>query len=166
MFTYIKLKNYKSFRNVELNLCNKKGLPRNIVLLYGENGCGKSNLVNVFYTMSQFFRTMQFKDIIDNIISNKSEEIDNIDSLKKILKSNLCETKDIIKESKTINSTENMVIELGFNIKGLNGSYYIETNDFQIVHEKLDFVKIKNKDFVRACFTQKSVWRRKSHGVQ
>lgn len=145
MFTYIKLKNYKSFRNVELNLCNKKGIPRNIVLLYGENGCGKSNLVNVFYTLSQFFRTMQVKDIIDDIISNRTNEIEDIESFKEFLKSNLKETEAIIKESKTINSTENMEIELGFNINGLSGSYYIETNNSQIIHEKLNFVKTKNK---------------------
>ena len=41
MFEYIKLKNFKSFGNIEFNLSDRKGIPKNLILVYGENGIGK-----------------------------------------------------------------------------------------------------------------------------
>ena len=38
MFTNIKLKNFKSFKNVEINLQSKKGEYKPLVIIYGENG--------------------------------------------------------------------------------------------------------------------------------
>ena len=41
MFEYVKLKNYKSFGNVEFNLLDKNGVPKKLLLIYGKNGDGK-----------------------------------------------------------------------------------------------------------------------------
>ena len=49
MFEYIKLKNFKSFGNIEFNLSDRKGIPKNLILVYGENGIGKSNLASAFF---------------------------------------------------------------------------------------------------------------------
>ena len=43
MFTSIHLENYKTFSNLTVNLAQKNGDPKNLVLLYGENGAGKSH---------------------------------------------------------------------------------------------------------------------------
>ena len=43
MFEYIYLKNYKSFGEVRFDLTDKQGNPKKMVLIYGENGIGKSN---------------------------------------------------------------------------------------------------------------------------
>ena len=42
MFTYIKLKNYKSFDDITIDLSDKNGNPKKLVIIYGENAAGKT----------------------------------------------------------------------------------------------------------------------------
>ena len=63
MFEYIKLKNFKSFGDITFDLTDKNGNPKKLVLIYGENGIGKSNLASVFYMLSETLRTMDVRDI-------------------------------------------------------------------------------------------------------
>ena len=44
MFTYVRLKNFKSFGDVTFDLQDKHGKPKKLTIVYGENGIGKSNL--------------------------------------------------------------------------------------------------------------------------
>ena len=53
MFEYVKLKNYKSFGDVEFNLLDKNGIPKKLLLIYGKNGVGKSNLASSFFMLSE-----------------------------------------------------------------------------------------------------------------
>ena len=53
MFEYIKAKNFKSFGNIEFDLRDKKGDPKKLVLIFGENGIGKSNLASAFFLLSE-----------------------------------------------------------------------------------------------------------------
>ena len=53
MFEYIKLKNFKSFGDITFDLTDKNGNPKKLVLIYGENGIGKSNLASVYYMLSE-----------------------------------------------------------------------------------------------------------------
>lgn len=46
MFTCVKLKNFKSFNDITLDLTDKNNRPKSLVLIYGENGIGKSNLAS------------------------------------------------------------------------------------------------------------------------
>ena len=46
MFTYIKLKNFMSFKNVIFDFRNGSKGAKRFVSVYGENGSGKSNFVN------------------------------------------------------------------------------------------------------------------------
>ena len=52
MFTYVHLKNFKSFGNIYFNLLNKYNIPKKMSIVYGENGIGKSNLVSAFYFLT------------------------------------------------------------------------------------------------------------------
>ena len=45
MISYIKLKNFKSFSDVQLDLRGAHGIHKKVALIYGENGSGKSNLM-------------------------------------------------------------------------------------------------------------------------
>ena len=54
MFTYIKLKNYKSLIELEVDLTKKENVPKKLISIYGENGVGKSNFVDSFYTLKKF----------------------------------------------------------------------------------------------------------------
>ena len=70
MFEYIKLKNYKSFGDVEFNLLDKSKNPKKLILIYGENGIGKSNLASSFFMLSETLRTMDVRDIMQSILSD------------------------------------------------------------------------------------------------
>ena len=64
MFEYVKLKNYKSFGDIEFNLLNKNGTPKKLLLIYGKNGVGKSNLASAFFMLSETLRTVDVRDIM------------------------------------------------------------------------------------------------------
>ncbi|MEE1034544.1 MAG: hypothetical protein U0L06_08270, partial [Agathobacter sp.] len=64
MFEYIYLKNYKSFGVVRFDLTDKQGNPKKMLLIYGENGIGKSNLASAFFMLSETLRTMDVRDIM------------------------------------------------------------------------------------------------------
>lgn len=142
MFRYMKLKNYKSLVDVYVDFTTKKDEPKKLVLLYGENGAGKSNLMASFLTLSEFISTKSNKTLLDKVaedmLKEKKETIENIIEL--IERG----TPKIIHECKTVGSTDNMVLEFGFKINNKNGVYIIETDDENIVYEKLDFVYNKN----------------------
>ncbi len=143
MFRYIKLKNYKSLVDLEVDFTEKKDTPRKLVLIYGENGAGKSNLATSFFTLSEIIRTKSNKEFLDKITEDMTTELKEKIPLEKfinIIKGDFKETESIIKESKTIGSKDNMVLEFGFRINDKNGVYKIETDNEKIVYEKLDFV--------------------------
>ena len=142
MIRYIKLKNYRSFTNLDFNLTGKNGRPLKLAIIYGENGSGKSNIISVFETLYESFQTMQTKDIIMRLLeeNSRSEYINHLSSL------NLYnDVTNIIKENKTVGSDNNMIIEIGFYLNEKQGTYLLEFDSERIVHEKLEYTLTKNK---------------------
>ena len=75
MFTYVHLKNFKSFGNIYFNLLNKYNVPKKMSIVYGENGIGKSNLVSAFYFLTETLHTMDVRDIVQNILKSMLQGI-------------------------------------------------------------------------------------------
>jgi hypothetical protein len=154
MFTYLKLKNYKSLINFEVDLTKKENSPKKLISIYGENGIGKSNFVDSFYTLKRIVSTRTINEKI-RILTEKQKELQTDDfdkalyffgQLGSIIKNGFFSNSiDIINECKTIDSKDNMIIEVGFKIKSKTGIYCIETDDADIISEKLDFTLNKNK---------------------
>ena len=154
MFTYIKLKNYKSLIELDVDLTKKENTPKKLISIYGENGIGKSNFVDSFYTLKRIISTRTINEKI-RILSEKQKELQTDDfdkalhffgQLGNIIKNGFfSNSTDIINECKTIDSEDNMIIEVGFRIKSKSGVYCIETDDTDIISEKLDFTLNKNK---------------------
>ena len=154
MFTYIKLKNYKSLIELEVDLTKKENTPKKLISIYGENGVGKSNFVDSFYTLKRIISTRTINEKI-RILTEKQKELQTDDfdkalyffgQLGSIIKNGFFSNSiDIINECKTIDSKDNMIIEVGFKIKSKSGVYCIETDDTDIISEKLDFTLNKNK---------------------
>lgn len=171
MFTYIKFKNFKSLVDVELNLKNKNKINK-LNIIYGENGAGKSNVASAFYALTEFNETMSaFKFIksaieklnneedADDIFDNAKHDDEKIKRLIDRLKDGYRDTQDIIKNVKTIASKENMSLEYGFKINGFNGSYYIETDNESIVHEKLYYKLEKNRGCYFEIYPEKNIFK-------
>ena len=154
MFTYIKLKNYKSLIELEVDLTKKENTPKKLISIYGENGIGKSNFVDSFYTLKKMVSTRTINEKI-RILTEKQKELQTDDfnkalyffgQLGSIIKNGFFSNSiDIINECKTIDSKDNMIIEVGFKIKSKSGIYCIETDNTDIISEKLDFTLNKNK---------------------
>lgn len=142
MFTYIKVKNYKSLVDVEFNLIDKRNKkPKKLVLLYGENGSGKSNIAGVFFTLIELLRTMKVREVIQDFLEDPKYDNKFLEFVKK----NFNDIESIIKLNKTVGSTENMVLEFGFVIDNDYGNYIVEMNENKIVREVLNFKIEKNR---------------------
>lgn len=152
MIRYIKLNNYKSFVDFKADFMKAKDIPKKLVLIYGENGIGKSNLANAFYTLNETMRTMAANEFAKNLLDqfSQSEDFDKesnkvaINFANSIIKANYKDTKMIIDEYKTIDSTDNMILEYGFTMNEQDGVYRIEFDSEKIVSERLDFTLNKN----------------------
>lgn len=140
MFMNIHLQNYKSLINFEVKLTNNSNSIRKLALIYGENGSGKTNFISSFETLSKSINTkFSNKDTSTVDTSDTSNKFDNI--LLELFPS----TKSLIRQVKTIGSTDNMVLQYSFKLNGQKGTYTLETDNDSIVSEKLDFVINKNK---------------------
>jgi len=117
--------------------------PKKMILVYGENGVGKTNFASAFYTLTEFMRTKSVPQIREYLLKKANKKQDD-ELFQKFLQENYCDTEAIIRKCKTINSKDNMILEFGFKIKGYNGVYRIETDNSRIVSEKLDYVWNKN----------------------
>ena len=148
MIRYVKLVNYKSLVNLYVDFMKTKTKPKNLVLIYGENGIGKSNFANSFYTLNETMRTMSSIEMFKKIIE-KSEAKPNQykNFIEKHIKDRFKDVKMIINDCKTIDSNGNMIMEYGFICNKKNGIYHIEMNNEEIVSEKLEYVINKNQTY-------------------
>lgn len=151
MIRYIKFKNFRSLTDITFDFTEKNGIPKPLFILYGENGSGKSNFISGFELLLSTFRSFSLRRSINEIIDK--EEIDEKDI--KLLRGHINITQTI-HQNKTIDSEENMSIELGFLLKSKPGTYYIEFDNEQIVSEKLDFTITQNKGCYFSLSSQKS----------
>lgn len=148
MIRYVKLVNYKSLVNLYVDFMKTKTKPKNLVLIYGENGIGKSNFANSFYTLNETMRTMSSIEMFKKIIE-KSEAKPNQykNFIEKHIKDRFKDVKMIINDCKTIDANGNMLMEYGFICNKKNGIYHIEMNNEEIVSEKLEYVINKNQTY-------------------
>ena len=146
MFTYIKAKNFKSLKNIEFNLKKTKNITNDFIAIYGENGSGKTNLVELFKFLQQMtisrvldaawnMLPKEFLDFKDKMINNIPKEIKSIMELKLNLE-----------EYRTLKEKENTEIEYGFKIDNKEGFYYVNFNE-EIVEEKLYFFVNKQNGY-------------------
>ena len=140
MFEYIKLKNFKSFGDIYFNLLDRNNQPKKMVLIYGENGIGKSNLASAFFMLSETLRTMDVRDLLESLLADDSDHLNNSEEFKKYFRMRYKDIETLIKENKTVSSVDPMHIEFGFRINGKSGMYLLEMNDSQIIHERLEYI--------------------------
>lgn len=138
--------NFKSLVNLTVDLTKKKNEAKPLILIYGENGVGKSNFASAFLTLRESLQTISVRNAIQKFLDRK-EKMEDIpdDVFIRMVTNNIRDTESIINNCKTIGSTENMVLEFGFTINGKNGVYRLEYDAKNIVYERLDYVLNKNK---------------------
>lgn len=149
MFTNLKLKNYKSLVNVEMDLL-KSNEPKSIILLYGENGAGKSNIASAFVTLMDTLSTLSARNYIQKLIeNNRTADMDPEEKANFLdfISDNFKDTETIIRECKTLGSKGNMCLEYSFKLHNTVGTYSIEMDDQSVVAESLYYLIDKRRGF-------------------
>lgn len=130
MLTYIKVKNFKSLKSIELNLKKTKEKVNNFVAIYGENGSGKTNIVDVFSLLQELI----FAKSNDKITDSLTDVIEDngILSIEKILERLSLN----LNEYRTIGEEEATEIECGFKSEKGEGFYYIKFKE-EVLEERM-----------------------------
>ena len=134
---------FDTFRPLQVIVSDRYNKQKKMILIYGANGSGKSNLASAFFMLAESLRTMDMHSLLESLLSEDNESINKSDVRKKLSPSR--DIPALIKDSKMIDSEEPMLIEVGFRIDGHNGRYLIETDDSHLIHERLEYVLVKNK---------------------
>jgi len=142
MIREITLKNFKSFTDIHFNFLGKNKTPHKLVMIYGANGSGKTNFVELFQFLEFNCHSLSIQALLSDYLREQADEIDAF-KLKNLFHQNSMQS--IIQKNKTIGSKSNMVIEFSFLWCGKIGSYYMEFDDKQIVKERLEYTLAKNR---------------------
>lgn len=142
MLSYIKLKNFKSFKDTEFDFRNgSKGFKR-FISIYGENGSGKSNFVSAIDFLA--------KSIDSFILSANTEKLAEMYQEKDLpseimdMVINIFDFEKLRNDCLMIDSEEDTSIEYGFEKDGHDGYYTISfKNGFS--YEKLYYFTGKQR---------------------
>ena len=136
MFTYVKLNNYRSLNNVTFDLKETREKTKKLIAIYGENGCGKSNLIRSFYFLEQLMHSFDLEknEVEMTKLFEGRNENDIPLYIHDLIKKNTLS--HLFKNSRTIDCNENTRLEFGFVINNHEGNYIVEFND-KIVYERL-----------------------------
>ena len=147
MFTYIKAKNFKSLKDIEFNLNKTKTKTNQFISIYGENGSGKTNIVELFKFLQQSAMARAI-DIAMNKLPKEffkmqEEMADKIPTeIRQIFQLSLD-----LKEYRMLDEKEETEIEYGFKINNKEGFYYIKFNN-EIIEEKLYYIAGKQRAYL------------------
>lgn len=142
MFTYIKLKNFMSFKNVTFDLRNGSKGAKKFISVYGENGSGKSNFVS---SINLLRRSIDSFEMLVNTekIRELAQEKELPEGLMEMILSgtNILSLTD---NSRMVECDEETSIEYGFQI-GEHEGYYILSFAEKFVYEKLYYFTGKQR---------------------
>lgn len=147
MFTYVKAKNFKSLKGIEFNLNRTKTKTNQFISIYGENGSGKTNIVELFKLLQQSTMS-RATDIAMNKMPKEfwkiqEEMSDQLPTeIRQIFQLSLN-----LKEYRMIDEEEATEIEYGFKINNKEGFYYIKFDD-EIIEEKLYYTAGKQRAYL------------------
>lgn len=147
MFTYVKAKNFKSLKDIQFNLNKTKQKTNQLIAIYGENGSGKTNIVELFKLLQQLAmaRTtdVAMNKLPKEIWKIQEEVADQLPTeLTKIFQLSLN-----LKEYRMLDEKEATEIEYGFRINNKDGFYFIKFDD-EIIEEKLYYLAGKQRSYL------------------
>lgn len=134
MFTYIKLKNFESFKDVVFDFRKNKKDTKKFIAVYGENGSGKTNFVdsiNFLIKSIDSFNMLQSEEYVMKFINSNNlplEVAENILNDTNILR--------YVRNYRMIDCNKDTEIEYGFEINNHKGYYCLSFND-RFSYEKL-----------------------------
>lgn len=141
MITFLELENFKSFKYIFIDLRDSKGNPKKLAFIYGENGVGKTNIIESLVFLKQTFETLNFQKLSKNLMDN-IENMDEGEEVKRNILVHLLQQQNIslgklFEENKRIGTTNPMAINVGFKLDAFDGNYRIVIQNGKIIEEEL-----------------------------
>ena len=133
MFTYVKLKNFMSFKNAEFNFKRGKRDVKKFAVIYGENGSGKSNFVNSISFLRKSIDSFAMTVNMDKISELRERGIP--EAVVDLIQMN----SSILSQAASCRMVENeeeTSIIYGFEVNGHEGYYCLSFSE-RFTHEKL-----------------------------
>lgn len=134
MFTYIKMKNFMSFKDATVDFRKNRKSVKSFISIYGENGSGKSNFV---ISIDLLRRSIESFKMVGN--SDKIIEFAKKEELPQGLLEIILGSTDILKykdDCRMFECDEATTLEYGFSINGHEGYYVMSFKD-RFLYEKL-----------------------------
>ena len=153
MFTQVTLQNFKCFDHIVFDLRDKRKNPKNLILLYGENGDGKSNLISAFVLLKEVLNTLNVRDFYSQLLSQiAAEDSQTTDTtLRQQLLKGMRDIPAIIDDYKMIGNDEPITAEYEFSINGKIGNYKLQLDKDEIIYERLEFLLNKRRGVYFEC---------------
>lgn len=133
MFTYVELKNFKSFGNIRFDFKKTQKKTKKFIAIYGENGSGKSNFVSAFEFMYYTFNSIKLSGIYDLIAGNTKDLAGKAPNVS--IGSIISQVSARLGDYRMIGCSEPAAVELGFNINGVEGYYKVTFTDAVLSEE-------------------------------
>lgn len=140
MITNVSLKNYKSFSNVNADF-TKGQEESSMIAIYGENGSGKTNLIETIIKLSESTRTIFTAERLEKVQEKISKEDAEGESLIRFLTNIRFKNTNIssvFKNTHTIGNQDDTEIKYSFSVHGQKGYYQLKfSQSGELIQEKL-----------------------------
>ena len=143
MFTYLKLKNFKSLKDVTLNLKETQKRTKNFIAIYGENGCGKTNLVLAFDAIKKIMISKVNDQAWKNLPRDYQDTKEYMEKMD--IFAGMFDTFTDLEKLRMIDEKEPTEIEYGFSINDIEGYYYIKF-DTRVLEERLYYLENQKRN--------------------
>ena len=149
-FTSIRLNNFKLFRDITLDLTKTKNSVKPLVVIYGANGSGKTSITEAVAFLLRSIDTMSQSKRLQEIMQNADDSLADFPFKTDFLTKNInCllqigSTRQLIQNVIHVEAS-NMSLEFNFKTETSNGTYVLETNREEIIHEQLIYTLAKRR---------------------
>lgn len=142
MITYVKMKNFMSFKDVTFDFRNGSKGAKKFVSIYGENGSGKSNFVTCIDFLRKSIESFQLAGEAERMLEAAKEK----DLPQELLEMLLNSTSILrYKENcRMVECEDATTVEYGFQVNGHEG-YYIMSFAERFLYEKLYYFTGKQR---------------------
>lgn len=142
MFSELYLENFKSFEKFNADFTKIKNYPKKAIVIYGENGAGKSNIVYAFQFLQESIQTLdfqiQFNELMDRETIYKSKK-----SLLRVLSEmRPMDFLSLAEDCVMVDAEGKSVVEYHFVIDGAEGNYRLAFDTEGVKEESL-YYRIK-----------------------
>ena len=147
MFTYVKAKNFKSLKNINFNLNKTKDKTNKFISIYGENGSGKTNIVELFKLLQQLVMA-RATDVAMNKVPKEFLKLqEEMTEELPLYIGKIFQLYVDLNEYRMLDEDEATEVEYGFKIDNKEGFYYIKFDD-EIIEEKLYYMAGKQRGYL------------------